>query len=110
MDVSFISKRITELRLALNVSEYQISLELGKSKSYIQSITSGQALPSVTQLLEICNYFEMTPAEFFDEGNHDSLLLRSAFNKLRHLEEEDLQMIVGFADRLLKGSAGKDKE
>ena len=32
MDVSFISERITELRLARNISEYQMSLELGKMK------------------------------------------------------------------------------
>ena len=46
MDVSYIAKRITELRLARNISEYQMSLELGQSKSYVQSITSGKNLPS----------------------------------------------------------------
>ena len=35
MDVSYIAKRITELRLARNISEYQMSLELGQSKSTV---------------------------------------------------------------------------
>lgn len=68
MDVSYIAKRITELRLARNISEYQMSLELGQSKSYVQSITSGKNLPSVHQLFNIADYFNMTLAEFFDEG------------------------------------------
>ena len=36
MDKMFIANRITELRLKKNVSEYQMSLDLGRNKSYIQ--------------------------------------------------------------------------
>lgn len=39
----FIRERITRLRLERNLSEYQLSYELGQSKGYIQSITSGRA-------------------------------------------------------------------
>ena len=38
----FIRERITRLRLERNLSEYQLSYELGQSKGYIQSITSGR--------------------------------------------------------------------
>ena len=40
MDEKYIADRITELRLRKNVSEYQMSLDLGKNKSYIQNIGS----------------------------------------------------------------------
>ena len=43
MDKNFIGERISELRLKKNVSEYQMSLDLGKNKSYIQSLTSGRS-------------------------------------------------------------------
>ena len=109
MDSHFIGRRITELRLISGVSEYQMSLELGKSKSYIQSITSNRSLPSVPQLLEICDYFDMTPAEFFDEKNHDSPLFRSTVDKLRKLEDKDLQLICEFADRIFRVSEDKEK-
>ena len=46
MDKNFIGERISELRLKKNVSEYQMSLDLGKNKSYIQSLTSGRSLPT----------------------------------------------------------------
>lgn len=45
MEKKFIGDRITELRIKKNVSEYQMSLDLGKNKSYIQSISSGRSLP-----------------------------------------------------------------
>lgn len=65
MKEKFIADRITELRIRRDISEYKLSYELGQSKTYIGMITSGRAYPSVSMLLEICDYFEMTPAEFF---------------------------------------------
>lgn len=48
----FVADRITELRLKKNVSEYQMSLDLGRNKTYIQSITSGRNLPKMQQFLK----------------------------------------------------------
>ena len=45
--------RITQLRVKKNVSEHRMSLDLGKSGSYIRGITSGTALPSVKELFNI---------------------------------------------------------
>ena len=64
MDKMFIANRITELRLKKNVSEYQMSLDLGRNKSYIQSLSSGRNNPTMENFLEICEYFEITPAQF----------------------------------------------
>ena len=55
MDKNFIGERISELRLKKNVSEYQMSLDLGKNKSYIQSLTSGRSLPTMQSFLDICD-------------------------------------------------------
>jgi len=52
--------RISQLRIQKGVSEYQMSLELGHSRGYIQNISSGKSLPSVEGLFEICDYFEIT--------------------------------------------------
>ena len=68
MDVRYdklLRERITELRLKKDVSERKMSLDLGKSGSYIRGITNGSALPSVGELFNIIDYFGMTPAEFF---------------------------------------------
>lgn len=61
----YVRTRITELRIAKCVSEYRMSLDLDKCGSYIRSITSGRALPSLNELFNICTYFGITPADFF---------------------------------------------
>ena len=68
MKDKFIAERITELRMKREISEYKLSYELGQSKGYIGMITSGRAYPSVEMFLAICDYFEITPAEFFAPG------------------------------------------
>ncbi|NCE99970.1 helix-turn-helix domain-containing protein [Emergencia sp. 1XD21-10] len=66
MKAKYIGERITELRLKMEVSEYQMSYDLGHNKNYIRAITSGRSLPSVTGLFDIIDYFGLTPSEFFD--------------------------------------------
>lgn len=63
----FLRTRITKLREQRNISEHRLSLELGKSGSYIRSITSGLTLPSVREL------FKGRPGNFF--GNFKDFAL-----------------------------------
>ena len=49
MDDAFIRNRISMLRMRMNVSEYKMSTDLGHSNSYIHSISSGKALPSICE-------------------------------------------------------------
>lgn len=96
----FLRDRISKLRVQMDVSEYQMSLELGHSRSYIQNISSGKRLPSVDGLFEICDYFEITPAEFFDQGIEEPMLIKEAMGGLRKLDHNDLAMVVGLINRL----------
>jgi transcriptional regulator with XRE-family HTH domain len=61
MTEELIRARITELRVKKDVSEYQMSLDLGQNKGYLQAISSGRAMPSMSQFIKICEYFEITP-------------------------------------------------
>ena len=76
MDAKFVRDRITELRMLNNVSEYKLSLDLGRSHSYIQSISSGKTSPSMSVFFDICNYFDISPSEFFDKDIHNPFLKR----------------------------------
>lgn len=96
----FIGQRITQLRLEKDISEYQLSMELGLSKSYIQGITSGKSLPSIKQLLNICDYFGITPAQFFDTDPASTLLFNETVNALKELSDTDIQLILHFAQRI----------
>ena len=98
----FIRNRITQLRINKNVSEYQMSLDLGHSKSYIQSITSGRSLPSMTEFFSICDYLKITPKDFFDDGVENPELIQKAINGLKQLDENDANLILSNINRLLK--------
>ena len=100
IDDTFIRNRITELRLKKNVSEYQMSLELGQSKSYIQSISSGRAMPSMAQFLNICDYFEIDPIQFFDTELLYPQLIHKVMEGVKELSEDDLMLIITIINRL----------
>ena len=100
MNEQFLRERITQLRLRKGVSEYQMSLDLGHSRGYIQNISSGKSLPSVEGLFEICDYFELTPAQFFDDSNDDPALIAEAIKGLRQLNNSDLLLILNHINRL----------
>ena len=92
----FIRRRITELRIAKNISEHKMSLDLDKSGSYVRGITSGAALPSLRELFNIISYFDMTPAEFFAPLDDANTLYRKLCEKLRTMNEEDLEKVSTF--------------
>ena len=102
MDTNFIRERITQLRLSKGVSEYQMSYDLGHSRSYIYKISSGKALPPMADFLAICDYLGVTPSQFFEETTDDPILLRSAIDELRKVSKDDLMMIITLARRLSK--------
>lgn len=100
MDEHFIRERLTQLRMKKNVSEYKMSLDLGHSKSYIQSIVSGRSMPSMTEFLYICDYLNVTPMEFFDEELENPALLEITIEKARKLGDNDLQLLCQLMDRM----------
>ena len=98
--VAFLKDRITELRIEKEVSEYEMSLALGHSRSYVQGISSGRSLPSFTEFFYICDYLGISPRDFFDEGADQPKLLRAAIDGLRQLSDSDLLMLLGIINRL----------
>lgn len=102
MNDTFIRKRISELRIKKGVSEYRMSTDMGHSKSYIQSITSGRALPSLSEFLYMCQYFEITPKEFFDTGIKEPLLVSKITELIQTMKEEDLTILLSIIQRLLR--------
>lgn len=100
MDEQFIRDRITHLRMQKNVSEYKMSLDLGHSKSYIQSIAPGRALPSMSEFLYICDYLDVSPKDFFDPELKDPVLLEQAVSSMKELSNPDLRLLISIIDRL----------
>ena len=96
----FIRERITQLRLQKGVSEYQMSYDLGHSRGYVYNISSGKALPPMKEFLAICDYFEITPQQFFDASTRNPELVQKAISGLKELSEDDLLMLLSLINRL----------
>ena len=100
MDFQFIRDRISVLRTKKNVSEYRMSTDLGHSKSYMQSISSGRAMPSLGEFLYICEYLGVTPREFFDEDMKEPQLVQKLYELTRNMSKADLNVLISTAERL----------
>lgn len=102
MKENFVRERITQLRLQKGVSEYQMSYDLGHSRGYIYNISSGKALPPLKEFFAICDYLEITPQQFFDDTDQNPELVQKALTGMRQLDEDDMLMLLGIINRLLK--------
>ena len=102
MQEDFERDRITQLRLKKGVSEYQMSYDLGHSRGYIYNISSGKALPPMKEFFSICDYLEVTPQQFFDESAQNPELIQKALEGMRQLDEDDMLMLLGIINRMLK--------
>jgi transcriptional regulator with XRE-family HTH domain len=104
VDDAYIRNRITELRKRMDVSEHKMSLDLGKSKGYIHNIATARSsvLPSVTELLRICDYLGVTPKQFFDvqaklplnNSVGDSLVKKQAIGKIQNLNDDEVKAVL----------------
>lgn len=65
--IEWFYKRLTELRIEKGVSARDMSLSLGQSESYINKIENRRTLPSFTGFIYICEYFGLSPQEFFSD-------------------------------------------
>ncbi|MBR7084435.1 MAG: helix-turn-helix transcriptional regulator [Oscillospiraceae bacterium] len=98
----FVRNRITQLRIQKGVSEYQMSYDLGHSRGYIYNISSGKSLPLLSEFFTICEYFGITPSEFFNEKSKRPELIQKALEGMNDLDDIDLLLILSFINRLSK--------
>ena len=94
MDEQFIKQRISKLRTDKNISARELSLQLGQSTGYINTIENGKSLPSMSMFLCICEHFKITPQEFFDEGNDYPNLIQEILKESRKLNKQSLESLL----------------
>lgn len=102
MDIEYVRQRITELRVKRNISEYQLSYNVGHSKNYVHNIVSGYSQPSVKELLYLIEALGVTPRDFFDESCEFSnpYLSKKIMDGIKKMPDEDLEAVLLMIDRL----------
>lgn len=103
MNAEFVRERITQLRLQKGVSEYKMSYDLGHSRGYINNISSGKTLPSMSEFFAICEYFQITPVEFFTASINNPALVNEVVHAIGQLSDDDLKLTLQNVNRLLQG-------
>lgn len=94
MSTNYIRERITELRLQKGVSEREMSLAMGKGHGYIHNIVAGASLPTMESFISICEYFNITPFEFFDCKINNPTQSREIINELERLCNGDMEKVL----------------
>lgn len=93
MDEKFLSERIAKLRTIKRVSARDMSLSIGQNENYINHIENGKSMPSMQVFFYICEYFKISPKEFFDEGTSNPGLISAVVEDLNTLDEKQIANI-----------------
>lgn len=98
----FTQNRIAQLRTQKGVSARDMSLSLGQNENYINQIENKKAMPSLQGLFYICEYFKITPQQFFDTGNAHPAEIADLVEDLKSLNPVALAHIAGLVKELAK--------
>ncbi|MBQ7296218.1 MAG: helix-turn-helix transcriptional regulator [Clostridia bacterium] len=99
--IEFFYNRITQLRLEKGVSSRDMSLSLGQSESYINKIENRRTLPSLTGFFFICEYFGITPSEFFNADNCSPTKANELFSQIQKLSPEHSEHVFQIVKDLI---------
>lgn len=94
--------RLTQLRIKHGVSARDMSLSLGQNASYINNIENGKALPSMTVFFYICDYFNISPQEFFSYENPNPEKTTQLEYDLHLLTDNQLNIVIDLVKEFTK--------
>ena len=93
--------RLTQLRIQKGVSARDMSLSLGQSAGYINTIESGKAFPSMTAFFYICEYLNISPMEFFDFASENPWQMKELGEKIKLLPPNQLDAVLTLVNGLI---------
>lgn len=96
----FLPERLARLRTQKGVSARDMSLSLGQANNYINNIENKKSLPSMQAFFYICEYLDVTPQEFFDEGNPSPEALREFMAEAKKLDSQSMEYLLGIMKKL----------
>ena len=83
------SKRLTELRTQKGVSARDMSLSIGQN-------------PTMANFFYICEYFNITPQEFFNFGEETSNGMNALVDQLKQFDAEQINALTAFIKTIVK--------
>ena len=102
MDRDKFIERLIQLRLNKGVSARDMSLSLGQSPNYINHIENGKNLPSMTVFFYICEYFNITPLEYFNMDSLNPTKAQELTKAAAGLNTEQLNHLIEIAKDMVR--------
>lgn len=99
--VYFVSERIAKLRQSKGVSARDMSLSIGQNENYINQIENRKTEPSLSGLIYICDYFGITPQEFFDTENPYPARLKDFIEDVKRLNDNQFLHLSKFMKEMV---------
>mgnify|MGYP003320299259 CR=1 FL=1 len=93
-------KRLLELRTEKGISARDMSLSIGQNPNYINFIESGRSMPSMTSFFFICEFLDITPAEFFEIKIHSPKRIRDLTEQLQVISPHCFNSIADIVKEL----------
>lgn len=94
--------RLTQLRLNKGVSARDMSLSIGQSPNYINAIECGGNYPSMATFFYICEYFGITPCDFFNTEATNPTKVIELCEIAESLSNEQLDILIALVKELKK--------
>lgn len=93
-------QRLIKLRTEKGVSARDMSLSIGQSPGYINSLENRNGFPSMQVFFYICEYLGVTPAEFFDDGSDHPVEYKEVLDEIKLLSHENLKNVMAIVKAL----------
>ncbi len=97
---TFVSQSVYKLREQNNISARDLSLSLGLNDGYINRIENKKSMPSMENFFNICQYFNIAPKDFFDDGQQAPGQLAALIAECKNLDAQSLQLLLEMAKKM----------
>ena len=95
-------QRLIKLRTEKGVSARDMSLSIGQSPGYINSLENRNGFPSMQVFFYICEYLGITPKDFFDTDTASPSKANELYAIAKGLSNEQLDNLIALAKGLRK--------
>lgn len=114
MREDYVRKKVDQLLEERKWTLYQLSKEAGISYSTLSNTFNRNNVPSVPILMRICDGFDITVAEFFNEGGmlYQQLTVvdQRLITDFHRLPKKDRKLVAAYIQGLLKVSSAYHTE
>lgn len=93
----YVAKRVSILRTEKGISARDMSLSLGMSENYVNSVENGKLSPSLEVLEYICEYLQISFKDFFDDEKTAPTSQNELFSLTKGLQNTQIDSLKEIA-------------